>query len=123
MKKYQKSKKQRKINMAWQLPTYTDSAGQTYTNTYWKIVPISVDTLGQTFNLQVLGFVNKTCRENLMPSIGGAVYAASGDSTAYDAYFSPAAQTAAGKDLVAQAYAYILTTPEGQAFFTGATEV
>lgn len=109
--------------MAWQLATYTDAAGQVYSNTYWKLVPLQIDTLGQTFSLQVLGFVNKTCREALMPSIGGAVYAASGAAAAYSAYMSPAAQIATGKDAVAQAYAYILSTTQGQAFFSGATEV
>lgn len=109
--------------MAWQLPTYTDSAGATYTNTYWKIVPLTIDTLGQTFSIQVLGFVNKTCRENLLPSIGGAVYSATGTPADYAAYISPSAQIAAGKDLVAQAYAYILSTAQGQAFFSGGSEV
>lgn len=65
--------------MAKILPTYVSSTGDSYENSYWRLVSFSVDLDAKWTEFNFKGWRSKTAREKFQAEIGKFSFTVSGD--------------------------------------------
>lgn len=62
--------------------SYTSDSGAVYPTSYWKLIRIYVDAFHKTINFEFNGYVDSTCRQKLLQSIGSMSFYVNEDNFA-----------------------------------------